>query len=141
MSEPSSEEILQWFEEITPRVERIPLKSGRVVLMKKHDGEQRWRMMQVQDGIAKAGGTRIPPALIVAVTLCRPDGEPLFDDLEEGFKRTRAIDGDVLTEMYGHALRVTGLGERALEEAEKKSSSSQSEESGTSSPSSSADAQ
>lgn len=119
-------------------LERIETKELGTVYMRRQTGEDRWRLLMLQDELLKAGKKRIPPAAIVAVSLIKEDGSPQFgEDLAEGFALLNAIGGDVLEELYNKALAITGLGHRALENAEKKSSSSQSSESGTSSPASS----
>lgn len=123
---------------ITPTV--IIPKTGKPLptcYMRRQSGEDHWRLLTLQNEFAKAKRDRIPPAALVSWALVKADGTPQFEDIAEGFKTLAKIEKDALYELYDHALRLSGLGAKAVEDAEKKSSSSQSSNSGTSSPSSS----
>lgn len=122
-----------------PTVERIETKGPLgLVCMQRLNGATRWQLIQIQNEAQGRGKKSIPPALIVALALCNEDGTPAFAELTDAITALDEITVEALDELYEHALRITGLGKKSLEDAEKKSSSSQSSESGTTSPSSSA---
>lgn len=118
-----------------PQIERVETAGLGVVYMRRQSGEDQWRLLTLQKELERIGRARIPPAAVVAWALVKADGSPQFEDLAEGFRLLGRVKKGVLTELYEHALRVTGLGAEALEAAEKKSLSGQSSESGTNSPS------
>jgi len=120
-------------------IEKIETKTRLgTIYMRQISGAERWNLLQIQAQLQGEGVRRLPPALVIAVALCKEDGSKAFEDLDAAFK---LIDGKLtfaeVDEIFEHALRVTQLGKKALESAEKKYSSSQSDESGTNSPSSS----
>ena len=118
-----------------PKVEAADIEGFGRVYLRRQSGEDQWRLLTVQSELASKGRDRVPVAAYVAVVLLKSDGSPMFDDLEAGFQTLSRMDSTVLGRLYEHALRVTGLGERAVEDAEKKSSSSQGSEPGMNSPS------
>jgi len=119
MLKPTPEELRAGFEAAASECECIAIKSLRqsVYMRQKY----------------------LSPSVVIAAALCDAEGAPLyeFDVAVRWIGQQRAAVQD---ELFEHALRITGLGDRAVEDAEKKSSSSQSEESGTNLPSSSVDA-
>lgn len=118
-----------------PALERIETTGLGVVYMRRQSADDQWRIITLQRELEHAGRGTIPPAAVVAWALVKEDGTPQFEDLAEGFKRLGRVKKEVLSELYEHALRITGLGAEAMELAEKKSLSSQSSVSGTNSPS------
>jgi hypothetical protein len=135
-----SDDILDRLSAQAPRVEQVDTSFGPF-WMQSISGERHFHFLKVQKDLTEKGASTIPPSFIVAVALCREDGTPLHADLDQTMQIIWRMDKDKMYELYDHALRVTGLGAKALEEAEKKSSSSQSLESGTTSPVSSEAAQ
>ena len=133
------DDILARLEAEATQVERIDTSFGPFY-MQGISGERNWHLLKVQEDLLKRGSTRVPPAYIVAIAICNPDGSPLHEELVDTLKLISRMKRERVDELYGHALRVTGLGARALEDGEKKSSSSQSSESGTTSSASSEDA-
>ncbi len=132
-----SDDLLERLKAARPQLEPVDAGSLGKVYMRRQTGEDRWRLLSLQDELTKAGRSKIPPAAVVAVSLVKEDGSPQFDDVAEGFQALNGIDAEQLDLLYEKALSITGLGKRALENAEKKSLSSQSSESGTTSRSSS----
>ena len=127
-------DILELLKAAAPNVERIETDFG-TFYMQSITGEMHFHLVQVQQSLKDRGEKSIPPALVVAVALCSEQGEPLTEDLAETIKIVQRMHKDKLYILFDHALRVTGMGARALEDAEKKSSSSQRSETGTTSPS------
>lgn len=128
------EEFIQKLQARRPQLVPIECSLG-TVYMRRPTAEDRWRLLQVQAELSGKGVKRVPPVVIVAVALIKADGTPMFEDIGVGVDQLNAADGDDVDELYQKVLEVTGLGKRALEAAEKKSSGSQSSDSGTSSPS------
>lgn len=122
------------------RAKQCPLEKVETSIgefyFRRRTGADRYRMLVIQSALEKQNVLAVPPALWVGVHLLNPDGSYVFANAEEGFLFIDSLDGEVVDELWGHFLRISGLGKRALETAEKKSSSSQSSDSGTTSPSS-----
>ena len=142
MLKPTPEELRAGFEAAASECECIAIKSLRQsVYMRQITGAMRQALITVQEMVeAKPDGKKyLSPSVVIAAALCDAEGAPLyeFDVAVRWIGQQRAAVQD---ELFEHALRITGLGDRAVEDAEKKSSSSQSEESGTNLPSSSVDA-
>lgn len=114
-----------------PALVPVDCAAGRFY-MRRRTAADRHRMAIIQVELQREGMTTVPPSLIVAWALLDDKGQPVFVDLNEGYEFCNGLEGDLLAELYERALDVTGLGPRALEDAEKKSSSSQSLDSGTS---------
>lgn len=133
-----SDDIRQRLKEAGSRIERVDTSIG-TILMRDISGEMRWFLISIEGSIPPGpdGKKRYPPKVITAIALCDEEGDPLFEEFDQTIKFVGKLNEKVQDELYEHALRVTGLGQRALEDAEKKYSSSQSSESGTSSSSSS----
>lgn len=116
-----------------PKLVQVETKNLGTVYMRRPTGEDRWRLLTIQTEVAKSGVHRLPPAAVVAVSVVDERGAPYFEDLAEGYQLLSQIDVDDLNELYLKALEITGLGELALEAAEKKSSATPSDDSGSSS--------
>lgn len=57
--------------------------------------------------------------LLLALSLVDEQGKPLFADVEEGESLLRRADPFVVAKLYSEAVEVSGLGEKAGEEAKK----------------------
>jgi len=133
-----TDEVAEFIARLTatePPIEAVDVEGFGRVYFRRQSGEDQWRLLTVQAELAKQGRDRVPVAAYVAIVLLKSDGSPMFEDVDAGFRAIARIDSEILGRLYEHALRVTGLGDRALEDSEKKSSSSQGSEPGTSSPS------
>jgi hypothetical protein len=102
------------------KLETVNSKAGQF-FMRQRTGGDRYRFGLIQAQLQKDGHTQVPPALVVAWALLDDKGEPLFKDLNEGYLFCNALEGELLLELYNEALRITGIGGRSFEDAEKKS--------------------
>lgn len=121
------------------KVERIETKGPLgVVFMRRVSGHMRTIIEELKEKVPphSDGKHYLPPRVVVAFAICDDDGDPLWE-FDDAVARIGKLDEEHQNELFAHALRITGLGARAVEDAEKKSSSSQSDESGTTSPPSS----
>lgn len=114
----------------TPAIIKVDTPIGEFY-MRRQSGADRFRMLEVQRGLRDAGHEVIPPGLVVAASLITADGEYVFKDVAEGFKICDGMERRILDVLFNKALEITGIGEKSLEDAEKKSFSGQSSDSGT----------
>lgn len=115
-----------------PKLEKVETSAGAFYMRRTTGGDQ-YQLLLLRSVLQEKGHTHLPPALVVASALMNENGKPLFANLDQGFEFCNDLEDKLLDELYDHALRITGLGARAIEDAEKKSLSSQSSDSGTSS--------
>jgi hypothetical protein len=84
------------------------------------NAEARFQILALQEE-QQAKGQTLPAAVAIAVTLCDESGDLVYADLAEGLRAINALPVAVHDELAGVALRVSGLGAKALEDAEGKS--------------------
>lgn len=77
---------------------------------------------------------QMPGYVIVPLLLCNADGSPVFDDYEAGIKYLGALESSVMAELVDNVLRLSGIGTRSVEAAEKNSSATQTSVSPSGSP-------
>jgi hypothetical protein len=128
-----SPEILERFRTKVPALVKIETEIGEFYA-RRPTGEDQWQLLQYQRDLSSKGHESMPPALVVAACLRTADGALIWADVEEGYLFLNTIENRFLTDIFNKVLDITGIGKRAVEIAEKKSSSSQSSDSGTSSP-------
>lgn len=104
---------------VTPLVE-VRTVAG-VFYMRRRNGEDRHRLSVISTSLRRQGVNTMPPALIVAWSLLSSKGEPLFTDIMEGYEFCKTLDASLVDELYEKSLAITGLAERSVEDAEKKS--------------------
>lgn len=114
-------------EEIRAKVEAY----GRHEIVKAENlpvwGDQYFRKISAADrfellAIAETNGVKgLPAAVAIAASWCAEDGTLIYKDLAEGLKAINAMRPEQHDPLTVPALRATGLGPKALEEAEGKS--------------------
>jgi hypothetical protein len=117
----SADEIRARIEALSkPDIVQEMLPTWGVAYFRKISAEARFSVLALQDE-QQAKGHSLPAAVAIAVTLCDESGALVYSDLAEGLKAINALPTAVHDELAGPAVRVSGLGARALEDAEKKS--------------------
>lgn len=103
-----------------PDIVKETLPIWGVAYFRKISAEARFEVLALQEE-QRAKGHSIPAAVAIAVTLCDEMGELAYPDLAEGLKAINALPVEVHDELASHALRISGLQTKALEDAEGKS--------------------
>jgi|SRR5882672_8322047 len=134
MAEDQANEAASFIEKLkgaVPGIVSVETKTFGLVYMRRPSGADQARLLGLHRSLetSKAGG--LPPAAVLAVSIMRSDGTPMFTDLMEGFLLLSATGSRQLDELFAGFLKISHLGAHALEDAEKKSLSGQSSESGT----------
>lgn len=101
-----------------PHIVKEELPTWGTAYFRKISAETRFQLIGLQEEQGKRG---LPAAVAIAVSLCNESGTLVYEDLAEGLKAVNQLPPDIHDELAGPALRVTGLGARALEDAEGKS--------------------
>lgn len=122
----TKDEVLARIASTAPKAVKVETKLSGEWFMVRPNGARRWVLLDLQAKLAKSGQFRIPPAAVVATAVCDESGAALFADYDAAYAAFSEMEFSALEELYEQALEITGLGKRALEDAEKKSSSSQS---------------
>jgi hypothetical protein len=133
--EPDVKSILERLKERIPKLERIETETMGVVYMRRQTGEDQAKIRAIQLGFSKDNITGLPDSMFAAifgaVMLRNEDGSPVFEDPEEGYKTLSQVGAAELNVLYKEMMRISGLTQKVLEDAEKKSSGDQISEPGT----------
>lgn len=96
-----------------------------------------WISIKQLDAAIRASGgekAKVPGFAVVPLLLCDQAGKQVFPDYEEGMAYVRSLRSDALAELVDFTLKLSGLANLSVEEAEKKSSASPTSDSLTASP-------
>lgn len=114
----SAEEIRARIEALSkPQIVTETLPTWGVSYFRPLSAEMRFEVLALQE---KQAGNSLPAAVAIAITLCDEAGALVYADLAEGLKAINALPTAVHDELAAPAMRVSGLGARVLEDAEKK---------------------
>jgi hypothetical protein len=119
----NAKELIERLSALKNDVVEVPSPIGPLY-MRRRTGEDRWRFIEFQKEIEKQGKSQLPPAIVVALSLCDQHGTPMEDEEMASLAKllgSKLLDRDLM-KLYAKALEMMTLNENAIEEAEKKAS-------------------